>query len=222
MTNKKCPRCRLVNFATDDVCRRCGSPLENPIRAFDEAGDRASGKPTIFKRALITLGVVALLLLTAYASLLATSSPISYEQRQIIERAISVIENKGFDRNAFVLRRFVSYRATDNWWNSWVGHADAYAATNFPFQVVTLYPDFFNLPVDDTERAAVLLHESFHLMGRGEEKAFEGVWRAKDKLGWTKERYEATRVWKNVHELTMDYAPHLFECGLDGRSDCTE
>ncbi|MBA2339267.1 MAG: hypothetical protein H0V88_02645 [Pyrinomonadaceae bacterium] len=222
MTNKKCPRCRLVNFATDDVCRRCGSLLENSARSFREVESAAPRKPTVLKRALITLGVVALLLFAAYASLLTSSSPISYEQQQIVERAINIIEAKGFDRNAFVLRRFVSYRATDNWWNRWVGHADAYAATNFPFQVVTLYPDFFNLPVDDTERAAVLLHESFHLLGHGEEKAFDGVWRAKRELGWTKERYEATRVWRNVHELTMDYAPSLFQCGAEGHSDCTE
>jgi len=222
MNNKKCASCGLVNFAADDVCRRCGAILGKSSADSYEFEERAEGKPGFLKRALVTLGVVALLLLIAYVSLLLTSSSISYERKQIVERAISVIEAKGLSRNAFVLRHLVSYRATDNWWNRSVGHADAYAATNFPFQVVTLYPDFFELPVDDTERAAVLLHESFHLLGRGEEKAFEGVWRNKRALGWTKEKYENTPVWNNVRGLTGEYVPYLFECGLDKQSDCIE
>jgi hypothetical protein len=50
------------------------------------------------------------------------------------------------------VRTVVSYRRTDNWWNQYVGHHAAYAATNFPFGVVTLYPAFFRYAVDDTER----------------------------------------------------------------------
>ena len=97
-----------------------------------------------------------------------------------------------------------------------------YAATNFPFEVVTLYPDFFAYAADDTERAVILLHEARHLGGAGEEEALASVWRDKRRLGWTRERYGQTRVWKNVSEFTRRYAPGLFRCGADGQQDCTE
>lgn len=164
--------------------------------------------------------VALFILFIAYLSLLTTSDPISLEQRQLVNRAIEMLERKGYTRDTFMLRHVVSFRSTDNWWNRWVGHGDAYAATNFPFEVVTLYPDFFTLPVDDTERAAILLHESYHLFGYRERAAFDGVWREKRKLGWNKETYGQTRVWKNVREFTGNYAPELFRCGLEHNIDC--
>ena len=45
--------------------------------------------------------------------------------------------------------------------------------------------------MDDTERAAILLHESYHLFGSGEATALEGVWRDKQRLGWTADKYGA-------------------------------
>jgi hypothetical protein len=72
------------------------------------------------------------------------------------------------------------------------------------------------------ERAVVLLHEARHLSGAGEEEAFAGVWRDKARLGWTREKYGQTRVWKNVAEFTRRYAPKLFACGPDGQQDCYE
>jgi hypothetical protein len=51
------------------------------------------------------------------------------------------------------------------------GHPTAYAATNFPFGVITIYPTFFKYPVDDIERATILLHESYHLFGDDEKFA---------------------------------------------------
>src|SRR5258708_4539395 len=89
-------------------------------------------------------------------------------QREELRKAIAVLEQHGFNRETFILKRLTAFRGTDNWWNRYIGHRDAYAATNFPFEVVTLYPEFFTVPVDDTERASVLLHESNHLMGGGE------------------------------------------------------
>jgi hypothetical protein len=103
-----------------------------------------------------------------------------------------------------------------------VGHHDAYAATNFPFEVVTLYPEFFGAAVDDTERGAILLHESYHLLGSGEAAALEGVWRDKKQLGWTADKYSQTRVWKNTQEATAALVPGLFQCGADAQSDCTQ
>lgn len=163
-----------------------------------------------------------ILLFAAYMSLLMTSEDLRFEKRKTVSRAIAILEQKGFSRQAFVLNHLVRYRATDNWWNGYVGHHTAYAATNFPFEVVTLYPEFFETAVDDTERAAILLHESNHLFGSGEHAALEKVWRDKQRLGWTADKYGTTRVWLNTRELTAAGVPGLFSCGPDGHSDCTQ
>ena len=218
MNSQKCARCGLVNFASVEECRRCGNALSD-ARVPTEI---PSGSRLLFKRALVVLGVASLFLGLFYVSLLESSQPVSFEQRENIDRAIDIIELKGFARDAFLLRRLASFRTTDNWWNQYVGHADAYAASNFPFQVVTLYPEFFKSPADDIERAAVLLHEARHLSGADEESAFSSVWRDKERLGWTIDKYGATKVWKSTVELTSRYAPQLFSCGDDGRSDCAE
>ncbi len=167
------------------------------------------------------LGATCFLLFLCYISLLVTSDPVTFEQRQAVHRAIDILDEKGFGQEAFVLRRLASYRATDSWWNRWVGHREAFAATNFPFEVVTLYPEFFNDSADDVERAAILLHESYHLYGAGEAAALEGTWRDKRKIGWTADKYSHTKVWKSTRELTLSHIPRLFQCGYDGQSDCS-
>jgi len=133
-----------------------------------------------------------------------------------------VVEAKGFGKHSFVLKRLARYRATDSWWNKYLGHRDAYAATNFPFEIVTLYGEFFDKAVDDTERAAILLHEAEHLLGEGEEQALEFTWRSKAQLGWNESSYGQTKVWNNTKELTQRLVPSLFTCGPDGKSDCTQ
>ena len=160
------------------------------------------------------------ILFVGYMSLLLTSDELGFDQRQIVAKATAVLEQKGFAKQAFVLGHLVKYRKTDNWWNLYQGHRDAYAATNFPFEVVTLYPEFFDTAVDDTERASILLHESYHLFGSGEEAALEGAWREKQRLGWTADKYSRTKVWNNTRELTAISVPKLFQCGPDGHSDC--
>ena len=115
-------------------------------------------------------------------------------------QAIKVLEQAGFSREVVMLRHFANYRATDNWWNRYQGHQQAYAATNFPLGVVTLYRPFFTVAVDDTERAAILLHEAQHLFGAGEEEALQRVWDEKDRIGWTADTYGDTKVWKNTKE----------------------
>jgi hypothetical protein len=223
MNSKKCPRCGLVNFADAKACKRCEAPLAD---VEERAGDKEGASPSrlrwLIKRTLVVLGSVLLVLLIFYGSLLKTSERLSYDQRQVVARGIQVLEQKGFSREAFALRNFVAFRATDNWWNQWVGHREAYAATNFPFEVITLYPEFFNNAEDDTERAAILLHESYHLFGSGEDAALEATWRNKKRLGWTKDKYEQTKVWRNTRELTGNHVPKLFDCGVDNNLDCTE
>jgi hypothetical protein len=133
-----------------------------------------------------------------------------------------LLDSLGFSSAVTVLRHLAAFRSSDNWWNRFVGHSQAYAATNFPFEVVTLYPWFFKTTVDDNERAIILLHESHHLLGRGEDAALERVWRAKTRLGWNVGAYGHTRVWKNTAEWTRGSLPHLFTCGEDRQSDCLE
>src|SRR5262249_33556340 len=179
-------------------------------------------KKKLLKSAIRIFALAGFILFIGYASLIATSDPAALEQKQVVDRAIDVLEKQGFGSEVFILRHLVFYRVTDNWWNKKVGHDSAYASTNFPFEIVTLYPPFFDQPVDDVERATILLHEAYHLSGRSEPAACEGTWRDKQKLGWTKEKYQSTVVWINVKDATMQYAPQLFQCGPDHKSDCIE
>ena len=159
-------------------------------------------------------------LMFCYASLLISSNALQPDQREKVQKAIAILQQQGFNREAFILKHLSVFRATDNWWNRYIGHRDAYAATNFPFEVVTLYPEFFDVPVDDKERAAVLLHESCHLMGDGEDAALQSTWQRKLQLGWTADKYRQTRVWDATEHLTRDRFPYMFLCGADGQSDC--
>jgi hypothetical protein len=236
MCNRKCAGCGLVNFASAQVCKRCGAPLGSafayaasgagaaPAPEFEDALELAEGEGRrgLLRRALVVLGVTFALLVGWHASLLFTSTPVTRDERRQVERAVELIERGGFAREAFLLRRLTNFRTTDNWLNRYVGHPEAYASTNFPFEIVTLYPDFFRYPVDDVERAVILLHEARHLAGDDEAEACAAVWRDKARLGWTREEYGQTRVWRNVADLSRRHAPKLFDCGPDGRQDCYE
>jgi len=171
---------------------------------------------------LVIAGATITIVVLSFISLLITSDGLTYEQERMVTEALTVVERGGFAREASVLRNVVFYRSSDNWWNRHVGHQNAYAATNFPFAVVTLYPAFFRYPVDATERAAILLHESHHVFGADERTALQRVWLDKRRLGWTAPQYSRTRVWRNTKEWTNGAIPVLFQCGDDQRSDCVE
>lgn len=222
MNQNKCVRCGLVNAVADETCRRCHTPLDSPEIAEERAEERLIERRGIGKRLLWITGTTVLILFIGYMSLLLSSEDLTYEQNNVVRRAVAVLTQKGFDKQAFVLNRLVKYRGTDNWWNRFFGHLDAYAATNFPFEVLTLYPEFFNHSTSDTERAAILLHETYHLLGSGEQGALDGVWRNKRQLGWTADEYGQTKVWNATKELTMSQLPHLFSCGPEGKSDCSD
>src|SRR5215210_2687512 len=145
MSSSRCKQCGLANFVTAEQCKRCGASLKEDV-PVDTANDETVvvKKRSFGKRVLWILGMTCVILAIYYVSLLATSDPIKWQQRQTLDRAITVMEQKGFGKEAFVLRHLVSFRTTDNWWNMQVGHHDAYAATNFPFEVMTLYPEFFD------------------------------------------------------------------------------
>lgn len=212
-----CPHCKLYNELHESPCRRCGKSLSaKRSNATHDANKFTLG------RTLLRITLLATFFLVAwYASLTKTSEPLKAEQRQMVEQAISVLRQRGFREDAELLRQFTTFRSTDHWWNQQFGHPQAYAATNFPFEVMTLYADFFTHTTDDTERAVILLHECYHLRGAGEEKAHAAVWEVKDKLGYTAEKYGKTRVWINMRDDTMTYAPQLFKCGASGQEDCT-
>ena len=218
MNRNKCKRCGLVNAARDETCRRCGESLTEQAVADEDAPKRRG----LLKRLVWIISTTIVLLFIAYMSMLVTSDDLRYDQREVVERAVAVVDAKGFDKQAFILKRLTRYRATDSWWNKYLGHRDAYAATNFPFEIVTLYPEFFDKAVDDTERAAILLHEAEHLLGAGEERALEVAWRSKAQLGWIEPTYGQTKVWNNTKELTQRLVPSLFVCGSDGKSDCAQ
>jgi hypothetical protein len=212
----------MVNYATSETCRRCHSQLHQEPLAVEAVSPSNEGGRSFGRWVLWTLGVVATTLTTAYVSLLLTSEGLTSDERLTVRNAILVLEQAGFTNEASALTHLASFRRTDNWWNRYVGHQTAFAATNFPFAVVTLYPAFFRFPVDDTERASVLLHEASHLYGGREEEALQRVWEVKQRLGWTESRYGSTRVWKNTREWTRAAIPAFFSCGPDGESDCFE
>ena len=240
-SNLKCAACGLVNFASASECKRCGASLGGFDEAFDapraasfrdapgaesfddfEEFEEVKPKRGLLTRVAWIVTVTCAVIVAWHGSLLLTSDAATMSQRLQVRDAVELIQKNGFTREAFLLRRLTCFRTTDNWWNRWNDHGEAYASTNFPFEIVTLYPEFFKYPEDDTERAVVLLHEARHLAGAGEREAFETVWRDKAKLGWTRDKYSHTRVWKNVTEFTQRYVPELFTCGKDGKQDCVE
>lgn len=218
MTNK-CSNCRLVNYADAEKCVRCETDLSENVTIVAATSRR---RPTIIVRAIVCLAVCLALLVGFYLSLIASSKSLDTEQTAAVRRAVDVLHARGFSAEAAFLDRLAVYRSSDNWLNSLVPKENAFAATNFPFEIMTLYPDFFSYPIDDTERAAILLHEARHLQGGDEKDAYEFVWLNRRKLGWIKETHYNSPVWKNVRRQTREYAPSLFICEGSDFNDCTE
>jgi len=218
--NKKCPKCRLANFPDGESCARCGASL---TCAGTTVADIAKPvRSRISRRVVICFCVCIAVILGFYLSLLASARSLSYDQRIEVNEAIAVLRNKGFDEEATLLDNFAFFKAEDNWLNASVAKEDAYAATNFPFEIVTLYSDFFTYPTDATERAAILLHESKHMAGADEHDAYEFVWKHRKQLGWTKEKYADSPVWRNIRRQTAENVPALFNCDQKDLGDCTE
>ncbi|MGD9564215.1 MAG: Ran-binding zinc finger domain-containing protein [Pyrinomonadaceae bacterium] len=215
--NKKCSKCNLANYPTNQTCVRCGSRL--PESGEGESRER---RPQLARRSLIFSLVCISAVAGFYLSLVFSAKGLDHEQRAAVSDAIDLLDAKGFSREVFVLRRLAVYRSEDNWLNASVDKENAFAATNFPFEIVTIYPDFLIYPADDVERAAILLHEAKHLEGADEKAAYEFVWRNRHKLGWTAETYGGSNVWNEVRKQTRDYAPGLFVCDVNTFNDCTE
>lgn len=168
----------------------------------------------------LTFAAAALFLF--YLSLALTTSPVTSSERETLDRSINVLETKGFEREAFLLRYTATFRRTDNYLNEFTDKENAYAATNFPFEIITLYPDFYTKTSDDTERAMILLHEAQHLQGKDERAAYGYVWRNRQKLGWTILSHGTTESYITIELQTRESAPELFTCAANLWNDCTE
>ncbi|MEZ5346678.1 MAG: hypothetical protein R2681_14090 [Pyrinomonadaceae bacterium] len=219
--NKKCPNCSLRNFAEADVCARCNSSL-NEVTSVDSASPQRSFAIVILRRAVICAAALLFVIGGFYISLYFSAKPLNGEQQAVVDSAIEVLRKGGFYEEVFYLENFTAFRSTDNWLNSLTTKENAYAATNFPFEIMTIYPDFFEFTENDIERAAILLHEAKHLQGGDEKEAYEFVWKNRARIGWTEDRYRNSILWKNVRKQTREYVPDLFICEFNEFNDCTK
>ena len=217
--NKKCRRCGLVNFADSIICNRCQTDL---IEIETIPSKRGFLKSSFIRRIAVFIFAASFAVFGFYMTLVVSAKSLSLTEKQAVARSFAVLEQKGFENEVFLLRNFTVFRRSDNWLNSSVEKENAYAATNFPFEIMTLYEDFFQYPIDDIERAAILLHEAKHLEGKGEREAYEFVWRNRHKLGWTIEKYGSSMIWQDVRRQTSQNAPDLFVCQFNDHADCTE
>lgn len=216
---KHCPNCRLINFPNAEECVRCRAAL---IEVSTGGATDSSLKYKIIRRAILCAAVCLFTLLGFYLSMIFTSKSLSYDEKKQVRTAIGFLDAKGFSREVFLLTYLTNFRGNDNWLNASTKLESAYAATNFPFEIMTVYPDFFAYAADDTERAAILLHEAQHLKGADEKQAYEFVWRSRKQLGWTKESYGNSVVWRSIRKQTREFAPNLFVCDWNEAGDCTE
>src|SRR5687768_6326517 len=207
--NKRCPNCELINYVSAESCIRCGTILDEIENISSNRGLHKSSLPT---RASICLAVLMTVLTGFYTSLILSADRLTPSEQAEVRAALRILEQKGFRDEAFILKHLTVFRRNDNWLNASVEKENAYAATNFPFEIVTVYPDFFTYPADDVERAAILLHESKHLEGKDEKEAYEFVWKNRHKLGWTVNKYADSVIWRGTRKLTREHAPELFVC----------
>lgn len=163
-----------------------------------------------------------LALIAFHLSLIATSAPLSTKESVLVDGTIELLEARGFQTEAFLLRHTATFQSRDNWLNLIAEKENAFAATNFPFHIVTLYPDFYTRTSDGTERAMVLLHEAQHLLMKDEAAAYEYVWRNRTKLGWTQLTHGHTETYVIIEQQTREFAPELFNCSSNYWNDCTE
>lgn len=218
---KICPNCQLTNFPQEKNCKRCDFNLLT-VSSVDSAQKTPVKKSKLLRRIIVCIAVLIFTLFGFYLSLIGSCQRLSYEEKQTVFKAVAVLDEKGFSKEVFLLRYLTAFRANDNWLNASIPKENAYAATNYPFEIMTIYPDYFSFTENDTERAAILLHEAQHLKGADEKQAYKYVWENRKQLGWTKEIYESSVIWRNVRLQTKELVPELFTCDDKEYSDCTE
>ena len=178
------------------------------------------GEPSLLRRLGAIAGAVFLVLFGWWVSLFATSEGLDDEQQVIVYRAVDLLEERGFSKEVFALRNVARFRSTDNWWNLYNGHYQAYAATNFPFEIVTIYdcaaPSLRRRP----SGAALRAGGSPRARRRPAAGRRTRTWTLKERLGWTADVYGRSKVWKNTREWTQASAPDMFTC-KEVEIDCT-
>ncbi len=218
---KICPNCRLTNFPHDKNCKRCDFNLLT-VSSVSASDNQPIRKSRILRRVVVCVAMLLFTLFGFYLSLIGSCQRLTYAEKQTVNKAISILDEKGFSNEVFLLNYLTAFRATDNWLNASIPKENAYAATNYPFEIMTIYPDYFQFTENDTERAAILLHEAQHLKGADEKEAYKYVWENRKKLGWTMEIYENSVLWRNVRMQTKEIVPELFTCEDKAYADCTE
>lgn len=218
----RCKHCKFKEGYHSTTCQ----DYKTPKAAFLFTNEKTSGIYTAFekiaKRAAICLIAIILSIVCFYLSLVFTSDSLTVDQSYEVARSVRILKKAGFADEVFYLNKLAVFRKNDNWLNASISKENAYAATNYPFEIVTIYQDFFSYPIDETERAAILLHEAKHLQGEDEKVAYEFVWKNKKRFGWTKEKYGKSVVWREIRKQTREYAPNLFVCDFNEFNDCTE
>ncbi len=141
--NKKCPKCQLTNFAHSKECVRCQFNLIEVSTLSESRAKTSFLKSKIFRRALICAVVCIFALLGFYLSMIFTSSPLKSAERKDVAAAVKFLDEKGFAKEVFLLNYLTSFRNNDNWLNASTRLENAYAATNLQFEIMTIYPDFF-------------------------------------------------------------------------------
>jgi len=188
------------------------------MKMYPDEQNRRSIAGKVANTILISMAAISVL----YSSLVAFSLPLAPHEMESVENAIRILETRGFDREVFLLRHMAIFRDSDNWLNGSIPKEASYAATNFPVQIITLYPDFYTKAQDDTERAMILLHEARHLQGDSESDAYAFVWKNREQLGWTQLSHGTTPTYVTIHDQTRENAPELFTCTTRVWNDCTE
>jgi len=196
-------------------------PSKNPQTSF-VSGSRFPKAASAFAEVGRQTVAGLLAIVIVYLSLLATSAPLAANDAESIQRAIDLLERRGFDREVLLLRHFAAFRSRDNWINTNFPTENSFAATNFPFGIITLYHDFYIKAADDETRAMVLLHEAQHLQGADESDAYSYVWQNRERLGWTQLSHGMTETYVAVELDTREHAPELFTCKSNLWNDCTQ
>src|SRR2546426_929543 len=85
MNRSKCPHCGLVNTVSDELCRRCGTPLDADDHAEllqAEPAEATPKKRSFLKRVTWIIGATSIILVIWYASLLVSSDALQSDQRE--------------------------------------------------------------------------------------------------------------------------------------------
>lgn len=149
------------------------------------------------------------------------SKPLTVGQRKEVSSAINYIRAKGFGLEAFALSGAnikLSFAFNIRPKDIYPPFEDDYATT-FPIinKVVLLGRFFQSLGQEggftnsDVERAAILLHESYHLLGGGEHSAYRQIWQNREQLGFTEALFGETDAYKAAEQGARTYAPELFK-----------